>query len=168
MLRGNIYKNLGTNNRNENEVREVTRDVAEEIVQRHRNEIYREVFQELKQELKQKKVDSFNKLVTASLIAISACQESEEALDGEDNGVFTAALKKIWFGTDEQIGDFQDSHFAFFKAVEQTTADAANQLGKNQNPDFFPHPSVNPLVRFPKLDIHKLEAFVNSNPFKIT
>lgn len=151
----------------DDESREITRGAARSIIVNNREEIYRPVFQRLSQDLADAQADAFNKLVKARLISISACQDFETARDGTNNGVFTAALKKVWFGTDtpadDQVGGFQGGYLDFFEAVRQATTGANN----SQNPNFFPFSIEDDLRDFPLIDRNGVEEFISSNPFKI-
>lgn len=110
---------------------------------------------------------SFNEKVRAGLIAISACQDGENAKDGADNGIFTGTLKKVWFGTatpaSGQTGGFPGSYLEFFEEVEAATTAANN----DQHPRFFPFLIDEELEDFPLIDKISVEAFVNSSPFRI-
>jgi len=84
-----------------------------------------------------KDVNSQN--IQASVKLISGCQDNQLSYDGTFNGVFTAALKKIWNG-----GKFSGNYFSFWKQImnlmppEQTpnyyNVGQANQIFDNQKP----------------------------------
>ena len=49
----------------------------------------------------------------ASGIVLAACQDSQTALDGDQNGVFTEALGRVW-----NDGKFQGDYDAFFRGIQ--------------------------------------------------
>lgn len=127
---------------------------------------YSEIFQKLSQALADKGVETFNSLIKCSLLKLSACQDHEKAEDGAINGVFTTALKKIWFGTETptegQIGGFAGSYLDFFKLVRQKT----NSKNNSQRPKFF-ETTAEALGKFPQMNETRLDNFMKSKPFEI-
>ncbi len=63
--------------------------------------------------------------VAASVIVYSACQDDQLALDGPQNGAFTAALKAQWDG-----GAFQGTHAEFLGGIAHRLA------GTQQTPNY--------------------------------
>jgi metacaspase-1 len=73
-------------------------------------------------------IKSFRDLIKADVISLSACDSHQTARDGTSasvNSVFTAALKKIWYGTTNpaplQPGSFTGSYEDFFAKVKHET-----------------------------------------------
>ena len=54
------------------------------------------------------------KEVRASIRLLSACQDNQEATGGEENGAFTAAVKRAW-----NDGKFTGTYVQFFEAVKE-------------------------------------------------
>lgn len=81
--------------------------------------------------------------VKASAILISACQDYEEAKDGDPNSDFTAALKIVWAG-----GTFNGTYRDFCEAIKDAGLDPS------QNPNYETAGAPN-------------AAFENSTPFSL-
>lgn len=96
----------------------------------HYDKIYKPIIEGLQEELNAKGVKSFNELIKASIISISACQDTQQAKDGDDNGVFTAALKRVW-----NKGSFQGNYKNFYDAIYKETE---NTVNPTQNPKYLP------------------------------
>jgi metacaspase-1 len=79
----------------------------------------------LKNEKENTNAKSFKDFIKASVISISACQDDEKAKDGDKNGVFTAAIKYICYGTDTpKPADkvkFSGNYQEFFTDVQKNT-----------------------------------------------
>lgn len=55
--------------------------------------------------------------VRARLLLLAACEEDGKAIEGDQNGVFTAALKKVW-----GAGNFQGNYQQFREKIELAIA----------------------------------------------
>lgn len=135
------------------------------LFKRHQT-LYSGIFQNLSQILKTKKAETFNELIECSLLKFSACQDHEKAEDGAINGVFTTALKKVWFGTetpnDKETGGFTGNYLSFFKLVSEET----NRKNSSQNPQFF-KTAAEAIGIFPKMNEKRLDNFIKSAPLEI-
>ncbi len=100
------------------------------IIEDNYESIYEPVIKNLTERLAEKGVEKFNDLILANFISISACQDNQEAKDGDDNGVFTAALKKIW-----NNGIFPGNYKDFYEGIFKETEDTVNPT---QNPKYLP------------------------------
>lgn len=69
----------------------------------------------------------------ASIIQFSACRDDQTAADGDDNGLFTAALLRIW-----DKGKFEGSYDTFMRRLQGELA------GTNQTPGLFVPAPVEP------------------------
>jgi metacaspase-1 len=88
-------------------------DEPNNVFQGNLDSVYIELLEKLEKAFTAKKskpeninsnAKNFKDFIKASIVSITACQDGEKALDGKDknfNGVFTAALEKVWFGTDD-------------------------------------------------------------------
>jgi hypothetical protein len=63
--------------------------------------------------------------IKASILSITACEDEEDAADGDPNGLFTGALKKVW-----NLGRFPGGHEDVWSRVYGKVSAAAN----NQHP----------------------------------
>lgn len=102
--------------------------LADKVIETHYEDTYKPIIVKLQQEINDKGVKSFNQLIEASVISISACQDDQEAKDGDDNGVFTAALKEVW-----NNGSFQGNYSEFYKVICEKTKFTQNP---KQNPKY--------------------------------
>jgi hypothetical protein len=73
--------------------------------------------------------------VVASVILLSGCQDDQESMDGNANGVFTGALKTAWAN-----GAFAGGYADFISAIADTIADQ----GEPQVPGWIAIGAVNP------------------------
>jgi metacaspase-1 len=92
--------------------------------------------------LKDAKLREDRSLIKASIILISGCQENQESEDGEQNGLFTGTLLRVW-----HEGKFKGSLKQFHKKIKE-------RLPAYQSPNYFLVGVANP-------------AFENQLPFSI-
>ncbi len=140
------------------------RDGSSGILFNKHQELYENALKPLSDELKAKGIKSFTELIKASIIAISACQDSEIAQDGVNNGAFTGSIKKVWFGNNTPPNIFDGTYSEFFNLISAATTEKS----RNQHPVFFPLVDDENLKRFPLIDRNHLEDFRNSKPFRIS
>lgn len=69
--------------------------------------------------------------VKASVLLISGCQDKQESLDGDRNGLFTATLKAVWNG-----GKFKYGYRRFRDVI-------ASKMPSNQTPNYLNVGAVN-------------------------
>jgi hypothetical protein len=69
------------------------------------------------------------KLVRASVLLISACQDWEQAQDGNPHGLFTQALVDVW-----QDGRFRGDYEVLWAAI----AEEVTSIRQHQNPNWYP------------------------------
>lgn len=107
------------------------------IVNKH-PEIYVPVIQDLKQKLIDSGSSTFKEAIDkkgVKVISISACQDFEDAIEDNNNGVFTAALKQVWYGvinpTFGAKGVFKGDYKNFFEEVKKITM----IMNKTQQPN---------------------------------
>ena len=126
--------------------------------------IYRKVKKDLEDALEKKKNEtgnsnakSFKDFIKASVISITACRDDQKAQDGSSdqfNGVFTGALKQIWYGKDNPKplakGVFAGNYKDFFEKVKKETL----KRNLSQEPNILRVGNANP-------------AFENGPPFRI-
>lgn len=63
--------------------------------------------------------------IGASVILISGCQDNQESLDGDRNGLFTETLKRVW-----NNGGFVGGHYKFWKEIGRL-------MPPYQSPNYF-------------------------------
>lgn len=80
--------------------------------------------------------------IAASVILISGCKDDQTSADGQKNGLFTAALLKVW-----AKGTFQGPYLSFSQEIIEL-------MPKNQTPNFYRVGAIN-------------SAFEQQNPFSI-
>lgn len=104
--------------------------------------------------------------VKASRILFSACQDHEEAGDGEENGAFTGVLKEIWGG-----GKFEGNYEDFARKIRETlqskynkAVDEAGTRGGDASDVRLQAPNF---VRIPGSSEEALAKFVKQRPFSI-
>jgi len=99
------------------------------------NPVYRQVKIDLETALTARKLEpgnenatNFKDLIKARIISMTACQDNQKAKDGANssfNGIFTAALKTIWFGTNHPLPNqprsFTGNYESFFEKVKTET-----------------------------------------------
>jgi hypothetical protein len=85
--------------------RQVPREIANAVYQRDR---------ELYQTLQWVTGTKSRSTLEANIISLAACQDNELALDGANNGLFTANLLNVW-----NNGVFVGDHLSFFQAIKQ-------------------------------------------------
>ena len=110
---------------------------GDSIVKKH-PEIYNPVIQDLKQKLIDSGSSIFKEAIEkkgVKVISISACQDFEDAIEDINNGVFTAALKQVWYGVKNPAfgakGKFQGDYKNFYEEVKKITLD----LNPEQQPN---------------------------------
>jgi len=92
------------------------RDVAAKVEKAHES-LYRKIQKENKGSEKAK--------VGASVLLISGCMDNQTSMDGDNNGAFTGALKKIWAG-----GKFKGPYRSFRDKI-------VAQLPSTQTPNYY-------------------------------
>ena len=92
--------------------------------------------------LKDAKLREDRNLIKASIILISGCQENQESEDGEQNGLFTGTLLRVW-----HEGKFKGSLKQFHQKIKE-------RLPAYQSPNYFLVGASN-------------QAFENQQPFTI-
>lgn len=102
-----------------NRVRLLEEWLSKQIIDDSYGAVYKPIINELKKELASKGVKHFSELIQASVISISACQDKQLATESDDNGVFTAALKRVW---NKEL--FQGNHIDFYNAIVKETRNA--------------------------------------------
>jgi len=83
------------------------------------------------------------KLIRASALLISACQDWEQAQDGNPHGLFTQALLNVW-----QDGRFRGDYEVLWAAI----ASAVRSVRPHQNPNWYP-------TGVPNVDFYRSPAF---------
>jgi len=68
--------------------------------------------------------------VTASVITLAACQDSQEASDGDRNGLFTETLIRVWRGGAFD-GDYKKFHRAIQRQMPQSSQPNLDPFGKD-------------------------------------
>jgi hypothetical protein len=69
------------------------------------------------------------KEVKASIRLFSACQDHQEATGAEENGFFTAAVKRVW-----NDGNFSGDYDQFYEAIKQDLIAAHAEAGDDRGP----------------------------------
>ena len=92
------------------------RAVAAKVEKAHES-LYRKIQKENKGSEKAK--------VGASVLLISGCMDNQTSMDGDNNGAFTGALKKIWAG-----GKFKGAYRSFRDKI-------VAQLPSTQTPNYY-------------------------------
>ncbi len=92
------------------------RSVAEQVEKAHAA-LYRRIQMENKGSEKAR--------VAASVLLISGCMDNQTSMDGEHNGAFTGALKKVWAG-----GKFKGNYRSFRDKI-------VAQLPSSQTPNYY-------------------------------
>jgi metacaspase-1 len=90
--------------------------------------VYRPIIDDLKKELKKTGASSFKELIKASVISITACQDRQDALERDGNGIFTGSLKHIL-----SKGVSDKNYQEFFDLVQQETL----ERNPNQKPNIL-------------------------------
>ncbi len=99
---------------------------------------------DIQQELSDELLAEQDDQLKATLLTLAACQDSEFAEDGEENGAFTAQLLKVW-----NDGAFDKNYDLFIKAI--------------QEPFDFEGSTQHPIMQKDDAD----EKFVDQIPFTI-
>ncbi|MEW5928430.1 MAG: caspase family protein [Gemmatimonadota bacterium] len=94
-------------------VRSIPRPDALAIYEQH---------QDLYRGIRERSRDSRQREVRASVLQLSACLDWELAIEGECNGVFTGALRRVWDEGRFPGRDYLDFHAAIKKAVREAGA----------------------------------------------
>lgn len=94
-----------------------------------RDETYRQN-QDLYDEIQRTNPDGETVEVEAGVILISGCQDNQLSLDGEENGLFTGTLLKVW-----DDGEYSGTYRRFRRAI-------VDLMPPSQTPNFFPAGNV--------------------------
>jgi metacaspase-1 len=92
------------------------REVAAKVEKAHES-LYKKIQKENKGSEKAK--------IGASVLLISGCMDNQTSMDGEENGAFTGALKKIWAG-----GKFKGNYSSFRDKIRAL-------LPSTQSPNYY-------------------------------
>jgi hypothetical protein len=98
----------------------------------------------------------FHETAPASILAISACHEDEEAMDGTFNGFFTSALNATW-----EYGSFTD--YGTFSA--QIGEKLSNNSAASQTPEMYSCATDRAWIR--RARTAKLVPWASQSPFQI-
>ena len=113
-------------------VRSLNAAVAREVEAMNRD-FYERIARELPHVDRSVLTSPIKSRIAASVIQFSACLDDQSAMDGDENGVFTAALLRVW-----DRGRFTGNYEKFHHCIQQELA------GMEQKPDLFRPEPVDP------------------------
>jgi hypothetical protein len=105
------------------------RPIAEQVERAHAA-LYRKIQMENKGSEKAK--------VGASILLISGCMDNQTSMDGDHNGAFTGALKKVWAG-----GKFKGGYRSFRDKI-------VAGMPSSQTPNYYFIGATNPIFEAQK------------------
>lgn len=110
----------------------ISRDLARQVEELN-HDFYAELARTLPQVSPETLRSPVKSIIKASVIQFSACRDEESAMDGDENGVFTSALLRVW-----NRGRFGGSYDDLKRAIQQ------EMTGAQQRPGLFTPEPVDP------------------------
>lgn len=114
----------------------INRDISKEDVR------IKAIPENIQSNVYQKNKEMYNKIqknsigarssISATVLLISGCQDNQESLDGDRNGLFTAKLRQVW-----NNGTFNGDYPAFHKSI-------VSKMPPTQTPNYFKIGTINP------------------------